>query len=153
MNFLDEALKEAEKAAAIGEVPVGAVLVKDGVIIARAFNVREKIESPISHAEIHALIAGSQSLGSWRLIDCDLYVTLEPCPMCLGAMVQARIRKCVYGAQDPKGGALSLGYRLHEDTRLNHRFPIEYQPHERSSTILTEFFRARRRGASDPEKS
>ncbi|RYZ67635.1 MAG: nucleoside deaminase, partial [Proteobacteria bacterium] len=135
----------AEKAAAIGEVPVGAVLVKDGQIIARAFNVREKLESPISHAEIHALIAGSQSLGSWRLTDCELYVTLEPCLMCLGAMVQARIKKCVYGAVDPKGGALSLGYRFNEDVRLNHRFPIEHVSHDRSSSILSEFFRARRR--------
>lgn len=143
--FLTEALEEAKRAAAESEVPVGAVLVHAGQVIARGRNQREKLQSPISHAEIHALLAGAEALGTWRLIDCELYVTLEPCPMCLAACQQARISRIVYGARDPKGGAISLGYPLHEDDRTNHRFKVEYREEIECGGILTEFFRKKRK--------
>jgi len=145
MGFLKEALSEAKAAALELEVPVGAVLVHEGKIIARGRNQREKLQSPISHAEIHALLAGAEHLGSWRLIDCVLYVTLEPCPMCLAACQQARIARVVYGAADPKGGAISLGYKLHEDARTNHRFAVEFVEDPECGGILTEFFRKKRK--------
>lgn len=145
MSFLKEALSEAKAAARELEVPVGAVLVHEGEIIARGRNQREKLQSPISHAEIHALLAGAEHLGSWRLIDCVLYVTLEPCPMCLAACQQARIARVVYGAADPKGGAISLGYKLHEDARTNHRFSVDFVEDPECGGILTEFFRKKRK--------
>lgn len=145
MGFLKEALLEAKAAARELEVPVGAVLVHEGKIIARGRNQREKLQSPISHAEIHALLAGAEQLGSWRLIDCVLYVTLEPCPMCLAACQQARIARVVYGATDPKGGAISLGYSLHEDARTNHRFSVEFVEDPECGGILTDFFRKKRK--------
>jgi tRNA(adenine34) deaminase len=144
-GFLSAALAEAQLAAGEDEVPVGAVLVRDGKIVATGRNARERLQSPISHAEIHALEAGSRALGTWRLSDCDLYVTLEPCPMCLAAAQQARLRRIVYGAKDPKGGALSLGYALHEDARTNHRFTVEYVEDSACGGILTEFFRKKRK--------
>jgi tRNA(adenine34) deaminase len=143
-SYLNEALLLAEKAAENDEVPVGAVIVSDGKIISRGFNFRETTQNPLSHAEVHALMQASSKLNSWRLNGCEIYVTLEPCPMCLAAMVQARISKCVYGAADSKGGALSLGYRLHEDERLNHRFTVEYLPMENCGKILTDFFKKKR---------
>ena len=142
--FLEAALALARSAAEADEVPVGAVIVRNGAIVSRGANFRERIQSPLSHAEIHAIAGAAGRLGSWRLNECDLYVTLEPCPMCLGAMHQARIRRCVYGAADPKGGALSLGYRLNEDTRTNHRFPVELSADDRCGKILTDFFRRKR---------
>ncbi|MBC7385404.1 MAG: nucleoside deaminase [Cryobacterium sp.] len=142
--FLSEAYAEAVLAGADGEVPVGAVLVHHETIVARGRNQREKTLSPISHAEIHALVAGSESLKSWRLLGCTLYVTLEPCPMCLAACQQARISRVVYGAADPKGGALSLGYPLHADQRMNHRFIVDYQETHQCGQILTDFFRRKR---------
>ncbi len=145
LEFLKEALLEARLAADDDEVPVGAVVVFEGKIIGRGRNRREKLQSAISHAEIHALEEASRTLGSWRLLDCDLYVTLEPCPMCLAASQQARIRRVVYGAVDPKGGALSLGYRLHEDARTHHRFQASLIADEKCGGILTEFFRAKRK--------
>lgn len=145
LGFLKEALAEAELAANELEVPVGAVLVHEGKIIARGRNQREKLQSPISHAEIHALVEGAETLGSWRLIDCVLYVTLEPCTMCLAACQQARIGSVVYGASDPKGGAISLGYSLHEDARTNHRFVVTFLKDPECGEILTEFFRKKRK--------
>lgn len=145
LGYLKLALEEAKRAASESEVPVGAVLVHAGQVIARGRNQREKLQSPISHAEIHALLAGAEALGSWRLIDCELYVTLEPCPMCLAACQQARISRVVYGARDPKGGAISLGYPLHEDDRTNHRFKVEYREEVQCGEILTEFFRNKRK--------
>ncbi len=144
-TFLREALAEAVRAASESEVPVGAVLVSEGKIIARGRNQREQLQSPISHAEIHALLDGSKALGSWRLLGCELFVTLEPCPMCLAACQQARISRIIYGAKDPKGGALSLGYPLHEDARTNHRFAVEYREDAACGEILTEFFRKKRK--------
>ncbi len=144
LDFLNEALAEARKAAAESEVPVGAVLVQAGKIIARGRNQREKLQSPISHAEIHSLLEGASALGSWRLIGCELYVTLEPCPMCLAACQQARVDRVIYGAKDPKGGAISLGYALHEDARTNHRFKVEFLENPECGEILTTFFRKKR---------
>jgi tRNA(adenine34) deaminase len=148
-DWLREALEEAKLAAAEDEVPVGAVVVHDGIAVATGRNAREKLQSPLSHAELHAILAASKHFGSWRLVDCDLYVTLEPCPMCLAACQQARVRRVVYGAKDPKGGAISLGYRIHEDARTHHRFAVEFVEDERCGGILTEFFRAKR-GAGSP---
>ncbi len=145
LYFLREALAEAKIAAQEAEVPVGAVLVHDGKIVAKGRNARERLQSPISHAEIHALEAGSKTLGSWRLSDCSLYVTLEPCPMCLAACQQARVARVIYGAKDPKGGALSLGYSLHTDVRTNHRFTVDFVEDAECGGILTEFFRKKRK--------
>ncbi len=139
-SFLLEALTLAEEAASHGEVPVGAVIVHEGKIVGRGSNSREKSQDPLGHAEIQAIHEASKSLQSWRLIDCDLYVTLEPCPMCLAACQQARIRKVVYGAKDEKGGAICLGFGVHDHPKLNHRFQVLYSPMEACSLVLKEFF-------------
>ena len=123
-KFMREALAEARAAAAVGEVPIGAVVVRDGEIVARAHNRRELDQDPSAHAEFAALCAAAQSLGRWRLSDCTVYVTLEPCCMCAGLMVNARVGRCVYGAADAKAGALGSLYDLNADSRLNHRFNV-----------------------------
>lgn len=122
--FMQEALKEARKAAAIGEVPIGAVVVHGDKIVARAHNRREIDRDPSAHAEFSALLKASQVLGRWRLSGCTVYVTLEPCIMCTGLMVNSRIDRCVYGASDPKGGALGTLFDLSHDDRLNHEFEV-----------------------------
>ena len=123
-KFMCEALTEARAAAAVGEVPIGAVVVRAGEIVARAHNRRELDQDPSAHAEFAALCAAAQSLGRWRLSDCTVYVTLEPCCMCAGLMVNARVGRCVYGAADAKAGALGSLYDLNADLRLNHRFNV-----------------------------
>lgn len=123
-KFMREALSEARAAAAVGEVPIGAVVVRDGEIVARAHNRRELDQDPSAHAEFAALCAAAQSLGRWRLSDCTVYVTLEPCCMCAGLMVNARVGRCVYGAADAKAGALGSLYDLNADSRLNHQFNV-----------------------------
>lgn len=123
-KFMSEALAEARAAAAVGEVPIGAVVVRAGEIVARAHNRRELDQDPSAHAEFAALCAAAQSLGRWRLSDCTVYVTLEPCCMCAGLMVNARVGRCVYGAADAKAGALGSLYDLNADSRLNHRFNV-----------------------------
>lgn len=123
-KFMREALAEACAAAAVGEVPIGAVVVRDGEIVARAHNRRELDQDPSAHAEFAALCAAARSLGRWRLSDCTVYVTLEPCCMCAGLMVNARVGRCVYGAADAKAGALGSLYDLNADSRLNHRFNV-----------------------------
>lgn len=123
-KFMREALAEAHAAAAVGEVPIGAVVVRDGEIVARAHNRRELDQDPSAHAEFSALCAAAQALGRWRLSDCTVYVTLEPCCMCAGLMVNARVGRCVYGATDAKAGALGSLYDLNADSRLNHRFNV-----------------------------
>lgn len=123
-KFMREALAEARTAAAVGEVPIGAVVVRAGEIVARAHNRRELDQDPSAHAEFSALCAAAQSLGRWRLSDCTVYVTLEPCCMCAGLMVNARVGRCVYGAADAKAGALGSLYDLNADSRLNHRFNV-----------------------------
>lgn len=123
-KFMREALAEARAAAAVGEVPIGAVVVRAGEIVARAHNRRELDQDPSAHAEFAALCAAARSLGRWRLSDCTVYVTLEPCCMCAGLMVNARVGRCVYGAADAKAGALGSLYDLNADSRLNHRFNV-----------------------------
>ncbi len=123
-KFMREALAEACAAAAVGEVPIGAVVVRAGEIVARAHNRRELDQDPSAHAEFAALCAAAQALGRWRLSDCTVYVTLEPCCMCAGLMVNARVGRCVYGASDAKAGALGSLYDLNADSRLNHRFHV-----------------------------
>lgn len=123
-KFMREALAEARAAAAVGEVPIGAVVVCAGEIVARAHNRRELDQDPSAHAEFAAVCAAAQALGRWRLSDCTVYVTLEPCCMCAGLMVNARVGRCVYGAADAKAGALGSLYDLNADSRLNHRFNV-----------------------------
>lgn len=123
-RFMREALAEAHAAAAEGEVPIGAVVVYEGEIIARAHNRRELDEDPSAHAEFSAMVAAARALGRWRLTGCTVYVTLEPCVMCAGLMVNARVTRCVYGAADPKAGALGSLYQLNVDRRLNHAFEV-----------------------------
>ena len=123
--FMQLALEQARAAEALGEVPVGAVVVLDGEVIASAHNRREIDASPSAHAEFLALSQASTALARWRLSHCTVYVTLEPCLMCAGLMHQARIARCVYGAADPKAGALGSLYAVHEDSRLNHCFEVE----------------------------
>ncbi len=139
------ALAEAEAALGESEVPVGAVIVQHDRVIASAHNQREQLRDPTAHAEMIAITQAAGALGSWRLEDCTLYVTLEPCPMCAGAILQARIPVVVYGAPDPKGGAVHTLYQLLSDPRLNHRpqiVPGVLQ--EQGGQILTRFFQAQR---------
>lgn len=139
------ALDEARAAAEEDEVPVGAVIVAAGRVVASAHNQREQLQDPTAHAEMIALTQAASNLGSWRLENTVLYVTLEPCPMCAGAIVQARVPVVVWGAADPKAGAVETLYRLFEDPRLNHR--VEHVGHvlaDECGRILTDFFRKRR---------
>jgi tRNA(adenine34) deaminase len=144
--FMNMALDEAIKAYREQEVPIGAVLISpNGEVLAKAHNLKEKTFDATAHAEILCLKEGSEKLQNWRLSDCILYVTLEPCPMCLSAMAQARIKACIFGAYDPKGGALSLGYHFQSDRRLNHKFSIMGGvKHYECSKILSQFFKERR---------
>ncbi len=146
---MEEPLGLAAQAASLGEVPVGAVVTLNGKVIGRGHNLRETDQRPTAHAEILAIEDAARALGTWRLIGCRLIVTLEPCPMCLAACQQARVSEVFYGAVDPKGGALSLGYRLHEDLRTNHRFKAIHLPDERCSQILRDFFKERRKSGSE----
>ena len=119
------ALEEADRAAAAGEVPVGCVIVSaSGELLAAGHNLREQTEDPTAHAEIVAIRAAARELGSWRLEDTTLYATLEPCVMCAGAMVNARVGRVVYGCDDPKAGACTTLFTIGQDARLNHRFPV-----------------------------
>lgn len=146
MWFMSMALEQAELAYKAQEVPVGAVLVSPkGDILSKQHNLKESQFNPTAHAEILAITEGAKKLQNWRLSDCILYVTLEPCPMCLTAMVQSRVKQCVFGAYDAKGGALSLGYHLHSDKRLNHQFSIMGGiKHFECSKVLSQFFKERR---------
>jgi tRNA(adenine34) deaminase len=139
------ALEEARAAAAEDEVPVGAIVVAAGRVIASAHNQREQLSDPTAHAEMIALTQAAAQLGSWRLENCTLYVTLEPCPMCAGAILQARVPRVVWGAADPKAGAVESLYRLFEDGRLNHRVDhVGRVLADECGRILTEFFRGKR---------
>ena len=125
-DFMRQALAEADLAALHGDVPVGAVVVSEaGIVLARDHNRREERADPTAHAELLAVREAARAQGAWRLEGATVYVTLEPCPMCAGAMVNARIKKLVYGAADPKAGALASLYQLGSDARLNHRFEVE----------------------------
>jgi len=144
--FMKMALEEAELATREDEVPIGAVIVQDDRVIARAHNQREQLHDPTAHAEMIAITQAAESLRSWRLDGCTLYVTLEPCPMCAGAIVQARIPTVVYGATDPKAGAVDTLYRMLDDSRLNHRCEtVSGIMAEPCGQILTRFFQAQRR--------
>ncbi len=123
-HFMGEALRQAAKAYAAGEVPVGAVIVRAGRIIARAFNQVELLKDATAHAEMLALTQAEQAMGDWRLTDCTLYVTKEPCPMCAGAVVHTRLARVVFGAEDPKGGAAGGAMNLLQFPTLNHRCEI-----------------------------
>ena len=143
--FMRMALEEARAAAEEAEVPIGAVVVCDGEVVARAHNRREGDHDPSAHAEFSALVAASHALERWRLTGCTVYVTLEPCLMCAGLMVNARVDRCVYGAPDPKGGALGTLYDVSHDERLNHEFEVTSGVlAEECANELRSFFRARR---------
>ena len=144
-RFMREAIAEAKAAGAIGEVPIGAVVVCDGEIVARAHNLRETNADPSAHAEFSAMVAAARALGRWRLSGCTVYVTLEPCLMCAGLMVNARIDRCVFGAADPKGGAVGTLYDVSRDPRLNHEFAVTPGVLEpECAELLTDFFAALR---------
>lgn len=139
------AFKEAKKAALKDEVPVGAVALKEGKIIARSHNLKEGKKDPTGHAEILLIRKLCRRLSSWRLENIDVYITLEPCPMCLGALQQARVRNVYYGARDLKGGAISLGYAIHSDKRFNHRFECLFAENSECSKILSDYFKTKRK--------
>ena len=143
--WMGQALELAKQAAEKGEVPVGAILVSNDVRIAGAFNLRERSGSPIAHAEMLVIQAASEKIGNWRFTDTTLYVTLEPCPMCAGAIVLARIPKVVYGTTDPKSGAAGTLYNILQDERLNHRVElVSGVLADESSALLKSFFQERR---------
>ena len=145
-QFMQEAISLAIKGMNQNDGgPFGAVVVKDGKIIGRGNNCVTSTNDPTAHAEVVAIKDACKNLKNFQLDGCVIYSSCEPCPMCLAACQQARIRSVIYGAKDPKGGALSLGYRLHEDQRTNHRFLVEYQEVEACSKILSEFFAKKRR--------
>lgn len=140
-EFMRLALAQAEEAARLDEVPVGAVIVADGVVVGSGFNQRESRQNPLCHAEIAAIDAAAKRLGRWRLSDCAIYVTLEPCIMCVGAILQARFAKLVFGCLDAKAGAVESLYRLCEDRRLNHQLPvIGGVLANEAGAVLSEFF-------------
>lgn len=144
-RWMRMAIDQAREAAAEDEVPVGAIIVAAGRIVATAHNQREQLSDPTAHAEMIAITQAAAALGSWRLEGCTLYVTLEPCPMCAGAILQARVPVVVWGAADPKAGAVETLYRLFDDPRLNHR--VEHTGHvmaDACGQILSEFFRKKR---------
>ena len=142
---MEQALELAKQAAEKGEVPVGAILVRNDVRIAEASNLREQSGSPIAHAEMLVIQAASEKIGNWRFVDTTLYVTLEPCPMCAGAIVLARIPKVVYGTTDPKSGAAGTLYNILQDERLNHRVElVSGVLANESRALLKSFFQERR---------
>lgn len=149
-EWMDAALAEAAAAGCAGEVPVGALIVRDGRVIGRSHNRREELADPTAHAEILALRAAAAATGAWRLDGATMYVTLEPCPMCAGALVLARVARLVYGAADPKAGAAGTLYDIVRDQRLNHRLQVTAGVRaEACSEQLRAFFRARRPGAGN----
>jgi len=139
--YMKLALSAARQGASKGEVPVGAVIVAAGEIVGTSYNRREERQNPLGHAEIIAIEEASSRLGSWRLDTCDIYVTLEPCLMCTGAILQARMRRLVFGCLDPKAGAVESLYRLCEDQRLNHQMPVTSGVlAQESAAALADFF-------------
>ena len=146
IKFMKEAIKEAKKAELIDEVPVGCVIVKDGKIISRGHNIRETKQNPIGHAEIVAITKASKKLKSWRLDGCDIYITLEPCIMCSGAIIQSRIRHIYFGAFDPKGGALGSSINVLKADNINHHPEvISGVLKEECSSLLTNYFKNKRK--------
>lgn len=142
-QYMQLAIQEAKKAEQLGEVPIGAVIVHEDTVIARAHNLREATQNAASHAELSAIQEANAAIGSWRLENTTLYVTLEPCPMCAGAILQSRIPRVVYGARDPKGGCVHSLYELLNDARFNHEAEVtEGVLAEECGELLTNFFRA-----------
>jgi tRNA(adenine34) deaminase len=145
-RWMQAALAEAQSAFEAGEVPIGAVIVHEDRIIAAAGNQRESLNDPTAHAEMIAITQAAQTLGSWRLLDCTLYVTLEPCPMCAGAIVQARLPRVYYGAADPKAGACHTLFEVTSDIRLNHQaVVISGVLKDESRALLQQFFAQQRK--------
>lgn len=143
---MNEALNEAKKALQFSEVPIGAIIVKEGRIIGRGHNTRESEELALAHAEINAIRDASKTLGTWRLTDCDIYVTIEPCPMCTGAIYQARIKNIYFGATDEKAGACGTLFNLFEINGLNHYCHVHKGIlEEESRQIIKEFFKRKRK--------
>ncbi|MCP3903474.1 MAG: nucleoside deaminase [Planctomycetes bacterium] len=143
--MMERAIALAGEAAALDEVPVGAVVYRGDEVIAEGYNVRESAHDPVGHAELLAIARAGKALGAWRLAGCSLAVTLEPCPMCAGALVNARIERVLYGATDPKAGACDTLYQIPSDPRLNHEVEvIGGVLAERCGALLTEFFRRKR---------
>ena len=153
-RFMQLALEEASRATAVGEVPIAAILVRHGDVLAAAHNLRESLQDPTAHAEMIVIRKVAEQLNSWRLTDTTLYVTLEPCPMCAGAIVQSRIERLVFGAWDPKAGACGSLFNIPSARRLNHRVQVVGGILEKESqTLLQEFFRPKRYGtASIPDR-
>lgn len=152
--YMKEALKEAKKAYKKLEVPVGAVIVKDGKIIARAHNLKETKKDTTKHAEIIAIQKASKKIESWRLIDCDMYITLEPCSMCMGAIINSRIRKIFIGTMDEKTGACGSVLNLNEDYTFNHKVEIELGIMKNEcEDILKRFFRDLRKTKKENKKN
>lgn len=157
-EYMRMAIEEARLAAEVGEVPIGAVVVYEPIdkgtrrptapprVVARGHNLRETLRDPSAHAEFSAMVSASKELEAWRLTDCTVYVTLEPCIMCAGLMHQARVARCVYGAADQKAGALGTLYSINEDERLNHRFEVTAGVlQDECASLLKEFFAAKRK--------
>ena len=145
IRFMKEAIKEARKAELIDEVPIGCVIVKDDKVIARGHNVRESKKTPLGHAEIIAIDKASKKLGAWRLQDCDIYITLEPCIMCAGAIIQSRIRHIYFGAKDFKGGALGSSINVLDAKDINHHSEVTSSVlEEECSNIISEYFKRKR---------
>jgi tRNA(adenine34) deaminase len=143
--WMGKAIAQARRAEAIGEVPIGAIVVKDGVVVARGHNLRESRQDPSAHAELIAIRKAAAKLGSWRLTGATLYVTLEPCTMCMGAVILSRLDRVVFGSHDPKGGAAGSLYDLSNDARLNHSVVLTPGVRgEETSALLTNFFSALR---------
>lgn len=141
-KFMNLAFEEAKKALKKEEVPIGAIIVRDDEIIGRGHNLKEEKQDPTAHAEIIAIKEASRKINSWRLEDCEMFVTLEPCPMCVGAMLQARINRLVFSAYDPKGGAVGSLYDLSDDSRFNHTMKVKSGfMEEKSSKMLKKFFK------------
>lgn len=153
-KFMRLAIEEARKAETLGEVPIGAIIVKDGEVIARAHNLRETSQNAVTHAELSAIQDACSEVGSWRLEETTLYVTLEPCPMCAGAILQSRIPRVVYGARDPKGGCVDSLYRLLNDPRFNHECEVtEGVLADECGSMLTNFFRSLREKKKERKKA
>ncbi len=153
-RFMKEALRQARRALALDEVPIGCVIVKDGQIIARGYNRRNTDRNTISHAEMNAIRKASKKLGDWRLEGCTIYITLEPCQMCSGAIVQSRIDRCVIGAMNPKAGCAGSVMNLLQVERFNHQVEITRSVlEEECSTMLSSFFRQLRKKKAISEKN
>ena len=145
-KFMRMALEEAQKAGDIGEVPIGAIVVKDDVVVGRGFNKTETSKDPTAHAEMEAIRMAAKTLGGWRLIGCDLYVTCEPCSMCAGAIVWSRIKNLYIGTMDPKAGACGSVFNIVQEQKLNHNVNIQTGIlQEECSKILKDFFKNLRR--------